>query len=326
MTSRIGIVGAGIAGLAAAQALTAQGVSVQVFDKARGAGGRLSTRRSEHGAFDHGAQYFTCRDPRFERVLRSWLEQGAVRRWNASLVSVKAGARQPEPAPSERFVGVPGMSAVGRALADGLDVSLRRRAVRVEPEESTWRVAFEEGEDAGPFDAVLVATPAPQAVPLLAACPALAAEVERVTMEPCHAAMVTFATPLDVAFDGAFVEGSPLAWIARNGSKPERAVPDTWVLHTMPAWSEAHLEAEASQLETDVLEALAEALGAALPPVVHVQVHRWLYARTRQALGKPWLWEPDAGLGACGDWTYGGRVENAYLSGLELATEILGAS
>ena len=67
---RAAVIGAGLAGLRVAHRLAEAGAQVRVFEKARGAGGRMSTRRTDFGAFDHGAQYFTARDPRFrEQVL-----------------------------------------------------------------------------------------------------------------------------------------------------------------------------------------------------------------------------------------------------------------
>jgi hypothetical protein len=58
---RVAIVGAGIAGLTAGRALAAAGAAVELFDKRRGRGGHVSTRRRENGAFDHGARRFSAR-------------------------------------------------------------------------------------------------------------------------------------------------------------------------------------------------------------------------------------------------------------------------
>ena len=61
---RVAIVGAGLAGLACADQLVAGGHQVSLFDKGRGPGGRMSTRRMEDGwAFDHGAPWFAAHDP-----------------------------------------------------------------------------------------------------------------------------------------------------------------------------------------------------------------------------------------------------------------------
>ena len=43
----VGVIGAGMAGLACARELAAKGFEVTVFDKGRGLGGRTATRRAE---------------------------------------------------------------------------------------------------------------------------------------------------------------------------------------------------------------------------------------------------------------------------------------
>ena len=55
MTERVAVIGAGLAGLTAAARIAAGGAAVTVYDKSRGLGGRLATRRSPQGSFDHGA-------------------------------------------------------------------------------------------------------------------------------------------------------------------------------------------------------------------------------------------------------------------------------
>ena len=78
----IAVVGAGIAGIACARTLMQAGHRVSVFEKSRGTGGRMATRRTEFGSFDHGTQYFTVRDARFAKALET--AQGLVRPWSAT--------------------------------------------------------------------------------------------------------------------------------------------------------------------------------------------------------------------------------------------------
>ena len=78
----IAVIGAGIAGMACARTLAQAGHKVSVFEKSRGAGGRMSTKGTEFGGFDHGAQYFTVRDARFEKALS--ISANLVRRWSAN--------------------------------------------------------------------------------------------------------------------------------------------------------------------------------------------------------------------------------------------------
>src|SRR3990167_5715659 len=107
----IAIIGAGIAGLACARRLQLAGVSVTLIDKSRGPGGRMSTRRGEQWQCDHGAQYFTARQPLFRAEVQRWLKAGVAARWQPRL-SVFGGSQVHELDPSlERFVGVPRMTS-----------------------------------------------------------------------------------------------------------------------------------------------------------------------------------------------------------------------
>lgn len=321
---RIAIVGGGVAGLAAARRLGGAKIAPTVFDKARSPGGRVSTRRAGELAFDHGAQYFTCGDPAFERVVADWCRRGVAARWEAPVITLANGVRGEARGESERYVGVPGMSALARDLAAGLDVACEQRIERIERSPGSWRLISDAGRAFDGFDAVVIATPAPQAVPLLAGLPRFAERVAAVEMQACHAAMVAFAEPLGVGFGGAFVADSPLSWIARNGSKPGRMAGECWVLQTTPEWSAAHLDGTPDAIAADLLEALVAALGRPLPAPLHRASHRWLFARSAAPLGDPFLWDPDARLGVCGDWTSGGRIECAFASGDQLATSMLG--
>ena len=119
----IAVIGAGISGLVCARLLSESGYHVRVFDKARGPGGRMATRRTGPLLFDHGAQYFTVRDPHFRRWVESWEADGLAARWEGKLAVVRAGEIALKDDATERWVGVPGMSAICRHLATGLDVN-----------------------------------------------------------------------------------------------------------------------------------------------------------------------------------------------------------
>jgi hypothetical protein len=113
---KIAVIGAGVGGLMCARGLHDHGLDVTVFEKSRGPGGRSATRRIESALqFDHGAQYFTCKDPRIARYVESWVQDGVVQPWLGRIASLKMGGFE---ASSDRirFVGTPAMSTIGRHL------------------------------------------------------------------------------------------------------------------------------------------------------------------------------------------------------------------
>lgn len=322
--TRVAVVGAGMSGLVCSRELVRAGFEVKVFDKARGPGGRMATRRTRPAghAFDHGAQYFTVRAPELRRQADAWLEDGVVAAWKGRIVALEAGRQRESSTPHERFVGVPRMSALTRHLATSSDLVLERRITELVAVRGAWLLRDEHGETAGPFDRVVVSAPGPQAAQLLQASPPLAQEADSVRFAPCWAAMLAFEEPLALDFDGAFVHGKTLSWIARDSSKPERSEGDRWVLHGSPDWSEAQLELEPEQALAALTQAFAEETGLEIPPAVSSTAHRWRFALPLTPLAESYLYDPSLGLGACGDWCAGPRVEGAFLSGLALAGRI----
>jgi len=323
---RAAVIGAGLSGLICAERLIREGWPVTVFDKGRGPGGRLSTRRADEFRFDHGAQYFTARDQRFRDRVDAWVHDGVVALWNGRIVRI-GQSQTLEESPGERFVGTPGMNAPARALATVVEPQAGVRVASVTPDGRRWRLEDERGGDLGSFDKVAVAVPSPQAVPLLAEAPDLASRAADAVMAGCWTVMARFERRLDLGYDGAFVTGSPLSWIARDSSKPCRPDGEAWVLHASPEWSQEHIEDEQDTVIEALTAALRDLVGtAAAVPTEHLAAHRWRFSLPVHALDEECLFDPERGLGACGDWCNGARVEGAYLSGLALAERMISAA
>lgn len=322
--TKVGVVGAGLSGLTCARELAAGGLEVRVFDKARGPGGRMATRRAGDLRFDHGAQYFTVRDDRFARTVDSWCRQGIIAPWTGRIVVVDSGTASRENSRMPRLVGVPGMNAVCRHLALGLDVSYGTRIETLNREADGWVLTDEDGVGLGPFDAVVVSAPAPQAGALLRTCSLdLAARAASVEMAPCWAVMMTFPESLNLGFDGAFVNNSAITWVARDASKPERRDHESWVIHASSEWSTTHLEMEPDRAAKALVREFCAALGLEGEDPKHLTAHRWRFALPLEPLPESFLFDASLRLAACGDWCGGPRVEGAFLSGLAAADEIL---
>ncbi len=324
MTVPIAIIGTGIAGLSAAQALHQAGHAVQLFDKARGPGGRVSSKRSEAGALDLGAQYFTARDRRFVSQVQQWKEAGHVAEWKPALYNCKGGQLSPSPDEQTRWVGTPRMGAIARAMLDELPSTFSCRITEVFHGASLWHLLDAEGNQHGPFSHVIIAVPPAQATALLATAPKLAAVTAGVQMEPTWAVALAFDEALSTAMQGCFVQDSPLDWVARNRSKPGRDhARDTWVLHATSAWSKEHLDLPKEAVIDHLHGAFAEILDCAMPAPSFSQAHRWLYARPAGGRELGALADAHLGLYVCGDWCMSGRVEGAWLSGHDAARRLL---
>lgn len=303
----IAIIGAGMAGLSCADALVAQGHAVHLFDKGRGPGGRMSTRRIDtpagEAAFDFGAQYFTVRDAAFARLVQQWTDRGMATPWPA--------------AGDGAWIGVPGMSALVKDMASRHHVTFGTRVVGLVREHAgKWHVLTEQGRH-GPYDSAVIALPAEQAAAILSLHDfAMARLALQAISQPCWTAMFAFGHAFDDV-PGVVRRHGDIAWAARNSAKPGRSGPEAWVVQAEPDWSTRHLERTPEDVVPLLLRALGDALGRALPDPIVARGHRWRFALA-DATGHDALWNAGLGLGVCGDWLVGPRVESAWLSGAAL--------
>ncbi len=375
LNQNIAIIGAGMAGITAARTLVQAGMQVTVFEKSRAPGGRMSTRHSEYGSFDHGAQYFTVRDARFRQMMQWALETApdVARPWAANAVRVlDSQGRTLEaalPTLEPHWVAQPGMNALVGHMASPLLARQRLLAyqqVRLIKQTSDGKYSLEchntSQENAKPvqiggFDTVLLAIPSVQAQALLndsaqwlstsknvlskneqstqntcVRMTDLAQKISAVTVSPCWTLMLAFpnALPLNPKeplrvlgpqWNAARSTHHRIAWLSRESSKPARGGIERWTVQASAAWSQEHLEDDAERVKAKLLKAFSEITHIRAEPTF-AQAHRWRYAKTDKALGASHLWDAATGIGVCGDWCLGHRVEDAFLSGLKLALDI----
>jgi predicted NAD/FAD-dependent oxidoreductase len=297
---KIAIIGAGMAGIAAARAVSGAGAAVTIFDKGRQPGGRLATRQTQGFTFNHGCQFFTRRDSGFAAATAPF-----------SAVWPQAG--------EARFAGNPTMASLAAALLPaGVDLHQHAQVSAIARAASGWRVSLGD-TTAGPFDTLILAIPAPQAASVLAGHP-FAAALADVVIDPCWALMIGFADaaegPAVIQTDGA------ISWAARENARPGAPpAPSAYTIHASAEWSSGHLDNSPEQITNALSREFFAATNIPTQPVF-IRAHRWRYAKVSRALGQPFLWDSTQRLGLCGDWCLGGRLEAAYLSGHALGISL----
>lgn len=343
---RIAVIGAGLSGASCAAALAQAGHAVQVFDKARGPGGRLATRRlnwqdaqGRHHttALDHGAVGIGAKSAAFQAVLDDGLQAGWLAEWRPALapdsLPLECGGRL--------VVAVPGMSAWCRQLLGAVAAQWSTTVTALQRSDHGWQLWLNGQLHAQQVDRVLVALPPAQAAPLLAPHrPDWARHAAVTAMQPCWTLMGV-ADDVDSGDAAVTAAARPAPWslwqpragvlacVLRNDLRPGRqATPGQrhWVLHARAGWSRRHLERDAGWVQAQLQAALDALLGA---PVHwrHAVAHRWRYALPRgagsAADGLCW-WDDALGLGVCGDFLGGTGAEGAWLSARALLQALRG--
>lgn len=309
------VIGAGIAGLTCARLLHQAGYSVMVADKSRGLGGRSATRRLHGTRADHGLRYLEVRGELSGR-----------------LVDVMASRYLIQPWTDDTYVAPEGMNAVGKFLADNLDILLDQRveAIALTPEQ-TWQVTGTNRMLT--TQAIVVAIPAPQALMLIAPLADIIssefiASLRSVEFDPCITVMAGYpvsrlADVKQLDWKQHIFTDADLAWIGLDSSKRLDSTQPVFVLHSSAAFARKYLEAQDLQPAADyLLNQAAEDLIPWLNSPAFWQVHRWRYAFGKHSLSLNCLAATPLNLVCCGDWCGGNLVESALQSGLAAATHI----
>ena len=329
----VAIIGAGISGLFAARTLIDHGLNVTVFEKSRGVGGRMASRRTEHEtSFDHGAQYFTARNKNFKRYVDAWIQQGIVEKWSSTdesnqnrIVVLKNGNIESESQSVDRYVAVPYMNSICKHLASNIDISRQTRVHQVVSSNDGLELIDESANSLGIYDRVIVSAPAGQASEILVDFPNLANPISKISMKRCWAAMIAFENKLTDQWVGAFVHDSFLSWAARNNTKPQRNQSiEHLVLHADHDWTNQRWENDPIETAQQMLDEFWRVSGIAPQQPTQISGHRWGFALANEPSTNGCFFDAQHGIAACGDWANGSRVEGAFLSGMAAAGRILG--
>lgn len=316
------IIGAGVCGLACASQLPPQ--HTRIVEKSRGPGGRLSSKRLDGGRADIGAQFMTARSDAFLHVLQQAERSGAVARWAPRMGRMTNGELIASPDTQARFVGTPYMNAFGRYLADGLMIDSGVRVETVVAKDDGYQLTTTTGDQ---FTAKVVVCTAPvnQMEGMLQAFD-VSMIVERFTMEPTWTVvlesesimMSSDGSPLDACFGG---DDPVIDFVSFERSRPGRNNRFV-VIHSTPDFARQHLEIEPEEAAALLMPHLQTGLGIEGEVILS---HRWRFARPTDAtvVAQKGAYQVDTGLWIAGDYLSGGRVEGAYLAGLEVADRVL---
>jgi len=340
--SRIAVVGAGVAGLAAAWSLRTPPAEVTVFEKSRGYSGRAATRGRYGVRYDHGANFIRPTSDRVEQLITEKLPADDLVDIDGDIGTFTADGQisaQGRGKSAPKWTYRNGINTIGKLLArqGTAIVQTETRIRRLENADRTWTLVSEEDEYFGPFDSVLLTPPAPQTADILAASDAPDAIDESIidaVRSVDYAAQFTMVLAYErkIRRPGDYYgllngDGKhPIAWIGFEQDKPGH-VPDghsVVVIQMAPGWTASRLEADPDNFMTDAKELAAKVLKADLKRPSWYDTQRWRYALPQSAADMEVLARgARAGLFFAGDYVVGeGRVGYAIESGLDAADRL----
>ncbi|MEO1289104.1 MAG: FAD-dependent oxidoreductase [Chloroflexota bacterium] len=320
MITDVIIVGAGLSGLTAAQQLQNAGKTVTVLDKGRSVGGRLATRRIGKGIADHGAQFFTVRSDEFQTQVEQWLTNDLVYIWGYGWGDgsiQKANSQDGHP----RYVTNGGMNQLAKSLATSIDnIHVSTKVNHINYQDILWSVSDENGNTFN--SSVLIMTPpVPQSLALsknIALSDRDREALNRIEYGPCLCGLFVIDGEIRLPEPGAIQNFDNIVyWVADNQQKGISPDEHIITLHVEADYSREHYD----DPPEDNLAFLREALQQYLAEGTHIkdaQLKKWRYSIPLTTHPDDILKASNLPLIFAGDAFGGrGRVEGAYLSGLE---------
>ncbi len=317
---KIAIIGAGISGLTVAKSLS-QFNRVTVFDKSRSMGGRMATRRVDDYHFDHGAQFFTAKSKVFKDFLQTAKDDGVIEQWHCQFVEItkkKINRKWQFNDHNPHFVAKPQMNHLCKYMGKYLNILLSKSIESIHFDHRKWSLKTIAGEMFDDFDYLILAIPSHQAMNLVPKHFKYFDTLSKIKMSGCFTLMLGFQEDLQLDFEAALVKESMISWISVNSSKPERTKGFALVVHASNQWADDHIEEDLDSVKEKMMIALKAIIDFDYNAINKHDIHRWRYANASLREGRPSLFDANLNLGICGDWLISGRVEHAFLSGLNL--------
>lgn len=319
---KIAIIGAGFSGCLIAQQLQQYGHEVELFEKARGVGGRMSTRYADKFCFDHGAQCFTATRAPFKAFVEEMQAMQAVAEWKGKVITFhENGKLQGRVWRDPHWVGTPNMNSPVKHLARGLNIHLQALVQKIEPVESRWSIKGEGFEYAG-FDHVIITAPPKQAIEMLNEV--YQPQVLRgLKMHSTYCLMLGFDKPWWDEYIAGKIINSKVKWLSINSSKPGRDAHVTSIVaHAHQSWSNKHLEADQQWVQSEMLAELKIRADLVSDDASYISLHRWRYAVVAGNYKGGPIIDLQKGLSFTSDWAYTSRIEEVYEAAMAVVSAL----
>lgn len=333
--ARIAVIGAGFAGLSCARELCLRGYHPVVFEATDRLGGRCSSRATRIGWFDDAAQCIDGVTRLASYAVQRPGELAAVHPWTVPAVPAddegpaRDGDGDEDETESTRSlkpvgaVGVPSMLALANAVAQPLDIRLGTPIRQARRHGERWTLCSDTGDIDENFQALVLAIPAPLALPLARESADLAAALRAVQYRSRW--VLLLGSERNVGLPGyREFQGCPIERVAAMHSKPGRAsrLPQRWFVEADERWSLQHEHDDAETVAELLLDNFRAHACRQVTPI-YLRAHQWRHAFVTKPASLPGtaecLWDPAVRLGACGDSVVPSRVDRVHASGVALA-------
>lgn len=310
MSRKVIIIGAGAAGLTCAKRLIENGFEVSIFDKSRGLGGRMASRRIKNGGFNHGAS----RIPNFrnQKSVPEHLKKLLETAFEKKILIEQGNA----------FTAFASMKTFTSYLSEGIDVQKYSELISVTRVDAGIELQLNNASKVQVNEAFLIfAIPQPQLLALLQNdFPEIFILIQAAKMRASVAGL--FAFDKKILLNQSFLENERIYCFHENSRIGQHFMLDCWTIHSKNSYGKKLGHLDKAKIKEHLFEDFEQLASNNLPQPIYAEGHRWRYGFTKKALNKNFIFHRQNKIGICGDWCRGDNVLDALISGTLLADKI----
>ena len=316
------VIGSGISGATIANLLNKKH-TVDLYDKARGLGGRSSFKRLDKiRGFDHGTQYFSPKTPEFKRFTKKLIEKKILKIWegNHKFLSDK----KKENKKHVKVIGRKGNNDISKYLLKNVRCYFQSELKKINFQNRKWNLIFNDGEIRN-YKNLILTCPFPQLKKLSKKYIKNSFIKEKIKMDANITILIEI-KKTNLGYSSFLFNDRILGWAGYENSKKRfKSKSDLWTLQSTFNWANKKINQNKVLKKTNakiLIDKFFKLTGIKRTKVLFSLNHGWKYSSNSKPLKLKSYWNSRLNLGVCADWFNGPRFESGWISANDLYKKI----
>ena len=321
----VAVIGAGITGATLANLLKKK-VTITIFEKSRGVGGRMATRRADPFQFNHGAQYFKVKNKEFKNFLQPLMLNKIIKPLEANQIEIlnKKIIKSTKICNKKYFTAESKMNSVVKYfINNNFSIKLLCKIEKTVKENDKWFVIDSDQVSYGPYDWLFITIPPYQATEILYDNFKFLDIIKNIKMRSCYSLMLGFDKIKEFNFDTALFLDEDVAWLFIRKKIFKNKKYYNLLINSSYNFAEKNINSSKDELSDYLIKQVSDILKYDLNNFKHKALHFWKYAMLEKKNNLGSLLDEDLKVIVCGDWCMNGKVEGAFLSAKDAVNKLL---
>ena len=317
------VIGSGISGSTIANLLKKK-YSVDLYDKARGPGGRSSFKRlKDKIGFDHGTQYISPKSEKFKRFVNQLIKKKVLKKWGGRHLFLNT--QKKEDKKHIKIIGAKGNNDISKYLLKNIKCHFNKELKKIEKKNKKWVLSFSDG-DKKQYSNLILTCPFPQLKKLSKKIIQHSFLEQRIKMDANITVMISLNKKINTV-SSYFFDDPILGWAANENTKNRfKTNKNLWTLQSTYKWANKHInnnrinKNKNSQILIKKFFNLLKIKDIKPKDIIN---HGWKYSSNSKPPKINSYWNSSLKIGACGDWFVGPRLESGWISAMDLYKKII---